>query len=284
MPHPLPQSTDASREKIATLVGKCTLNFQRYEVFLKELLPLLDQTFDASDAGAKQIAFNTTLGSLIKAFRSVALSYEGRCGAIETPNQTEARESLNIRFYQVFATEESYVAQLESLESLVRERNYLAHHFLEDFSLDSEDSCEGAELYLNSLLLRTREWLSELKMFAELMTRAREEAAKRLADPNVACRLFTLPPRNRDEWSALDEVKALRDAEKLSAPDGYTDLASATAYLQCLGVAEDAFRQIGLNSWQQLVAESGCFELIKRKDEITGKWVRWYRSKQLRAE
>jgi len=167
---------------------------------------------------------------------------------------------------------------------LVKERNYLAHHFLEDFSLDSEDSCEGAELYLNSLLLRTREWLSELKMFTELITRARAEAAKHLADPNVACRLFALPPRNRDEWNALNEVKALRDAEKLRAPDGYTDLASATAYLQCLGIAEDAFRQIGLSSWQQLVAESGCFEIIKRKDEITGKWVRWYRSKQLRAE
>lgn len=284
MPHPPLQSTDASREKIATLVGKCTLNFQRYELSLKKLLPLVDQIVDASDAGAKQVASNTTLGSLITAFRSVAFSYEGQSGASELPKQSGARASLHVRLSQVFATEKRYGAQLASLECLVKERNYLAHHFLEDFSLDSEESCDKAELYLNRLLLQTRAWLSELKMFVELMARAREEAAKRLADPNVACRLFTLPPRNRDEWNALDEVKALRDAEKLRASDGYTDLASATAYVQTLGIAEDAFRQIGLSSWQQLVAESGCFEIIKRKDETSGKWVRWYRSKQIRAE
>ncbi|WP_425317020.1 hypothetical protein V6M29_04555 [Stutzerimonas chloritidismutans] len=284
MPHPPLQSTDASREKIATLVGKCTLNFQRYELSLKKLLPLLDQTIDVSGVRAKQFADNSTLGLLVTAFRSVAFSYEDQCGATDLPNQAGARASLNIRFNQVFATEESYVAHLESLESLVKERNYLAHHFLEDFSLDSEDSCEGAELYLNRLLMRTREWLSELKGFAEDMERMRVDAAQLFTDPNVACRLFTLPPRNRDEWNALDEVKALRDAEKLRAPDGYTDLASATAYLPSLGIAEDAFRQIGLSSWQQLVAESGCFEIIKRKDETSGKWVRWYRSKELRAE
>jgi len=171
-----------------------------------------------------------------------------------------------------------------SLEDLVRKRNYLVHHFLEDFDVYEEEGCLKAEQFLENLLLQTIEWLNELKAFNTIVNQASRELARRMADPNVSCRLFSVPPSNRDEWDVLDEVKALRDAEKLRAPDGFTDLANATAYLSSLGIAKDAFRQIGLSSWQQLVAESGCFEIIKRKDETSGKWVRWYRSKQLRAE
>lgn len=284
MLYPPFQSTDASREKIATLVGKCTLNLQRYELSLKKILPLLDQTIDLSGVKAKQFADNSTLGLLVTAFRSVAFSYEGQCSAVDQPNQVEPRLLVTVRFSRVFATEASYAAQLASLETLVKERNYLAHHFLEDFSLDSEDSCEGAELYLNSLLMRTRDWLSELKGFAEDMERVRVETARLFTDPNLVCRFMSLPPQNRDEWNALNEVKALKYAEMHKAPDGYTNLGSATAYLESLGIAANAFSDFGFSSWQQLIFASGCFEIIKRKDKTSGKWVRWYRSKQLKVE
>ena len=284
MAHPPLQSTDASRERVVMLVGKCTLNFQYYELALKKLLPLLDQRIDLSGLRAKQIAGYSTLGSLITIFRSLAFSYEGQCSAIDQPDQIEPQLRLTFRFGRVFATEASYAAQLASLESLVKERNYLVHHFLEDFSLDSEDSCEEAELYLNGLLIRTREWLSELKVFSEGFEQMRGAAAQLFADPNLIRRVLALPPHNRDEWNALNEVKALKDAEIQKAPDGFTDLASATAYLESIGIAANAFSDFGFSSWQHLVAASGCFQIIKRKDETSGKWVRWYRSKELRAE
>ncbi|GEM_PF-2055784 len=286
MPHPPLQCTDASREKIAMLYGKCALNFQYYELALKKLLPRLDRTVVLLGEEAEQIAAKGTLGLLITAFREVAFSFEGqRQRETREPGpEKEPRLSIRHRFTQVFETEEHYAAQVASLEDLVRKRNYLVHHFLEDFDVYEEKGCLKAEQFLENLLLQTIEWLNELKAFNTIVNQASRELARRMADPNVSCRLFSVPPSNRDEWDVLDEVKALRDAEKLRAPDGFTDLANATAYLSSLGIAKDAFRQIGLSSWQQLVAESGCFEIIKRKDETSGKWVRWYRSKQLRAE
>lgn len=161
----------------------------------------------------------------------------------------------------------------------MRARNHLAHHFLEDHALQDNDSCIQAEQYLERLLEQTREWLKDLQKLAGRIDRARVLLAQCLLDPNVTCRLFETPPADANEWHALDVIKALRSAEALKAEDGYTDLDAALEHLKSLGIAPDAFMQIGLNSWQQLIAESRCFDLTKEKDEISGRWRRRYKSR-----
>lgn len=274
-PHPPLYSSDMPSERIATLVGKCILNFQRCELLLKKLTTSVEHVIVEPDERAKQIVHHSvsTLGSLVTAFQEKAFSYDGQ------DRKEDLSKPWSVRFEKVFPTETRYAAQRASLADMVKARNHLAHHFLEDHALQDNDSCIQAEQYLERLLERTREWLSDMRMFAGRMDQARVLLAKSLADPNVSCRLFETPPTDADEWHALDEIKALRSAEALKAEDGYTDLDAALEHLKSLGVAPDAFMQIGLNSWQHLIHESKCFDLTKEKDEISGRWVRRYKSR-----
>lgn len=280
MPHSPPESNNLARERITTLVGKCLLNFQLYELRLKKLLPLIEQSITDSSESVSNVA-NATLGSLATAFRTKAFSYEGQSRAEEPSRPGNGTEEgrMTIKFSHVFLTEGDYNSRLASLAELVEERNHLVHHFLEAYDLDDDKSCSEAEQHLERLLKLTNQWLADLTRFASNMMQAREKMARELADPNVSCRLFAEPPSDSSEWQALNEVKALKDAETLAAPDGYTELEQAIDHLEASGIARDAFRQIGLGSWQQLVFESGCFDLTKRKDEATGRWIRRYRSK-----
>lgn len=274
-PHSLLQNSDRPGERIATLVGKCFLNFQRCELLLKRLMPLVELALDEPEERAKHIESlsTSTLGPLVTAFQEIAFRYDGQ------NREDPSRPWSALRIEKVFPTEALYAAQRASLADLVKARNHLVHHFLKDHALQDNDSCIQAEQYLERLLEQTREWLKDLQRFAGLIDQARVQLANCLADPNVSCRLFRAPPADANEWHALDEIKALRSAEALQAEDGYTDLDAALEHLKSLGVAPDAFMQIGLNSWLHLIHESKCFDLTKEKDEISGRWRRRYKSR-----
>lgn len=268
-----PQSKSVARERVATLVGKCLLNFQLYEVRLKRIAPLIELSVTESDLDLRRCSTDT-LGMLVKEFSAKALVLKGQ-------DEPEEKLGLTIRHRQSFFNKDDYDKRISSLAELVRERNYLVHHFYEDYDLSNVESCNEAEKYLDRILGQTNEWLDEQKQFMASMAALMELSTQIYADPNLSCRIYEVPPSDINEWLMLNEVIALKAAEKLKASDGYTELDTAISYLQSTGIAHDAYRQIGLSSWQQLLYESGCFDILKKKDEATGRWARRYRSKPI---
>lgn len=268
-----PQSKSLARERVATLVGKCLLNFQLYEVRLKRISPLIELSVTESGFDLKRCSTDT-LGMLVKAFSAKALALEGQ-------DEPEEKLGLTIRYRQSFLSKDDYDKRISSLAELVRARNYLVHHFYEDYDLSDVESCNEAKKYLDRILGQTNEWLDEQKQFMASMSTLMELSKQLYTDPNVSCRILEVPPSDANEWRMLNEVIGLQAAEKLKASDGYTNLDKAISYLQSTGIAHDAYRQIGLSSWQQLLYESGCFDILKTKDEATGRWARRYRSKPL---
>lgn len=269
------QMLEHLRQKVFALIGKCILNLQLYEHRLKALLPALEITISPEGKLAQRDLSMSTLGGLIGEFTSKAISPEGSTPEEQEP-KLDGKPSFLIKArFGTSYPQERYERIREDLATLLEQRNFLVHHFQAKYPLADSKDCQAAEAFLQELNRRALNSLSELKGYSGGLSFI--QAA--MADPNVSCRVFQVAPKTKQEWETIREVQALRDAEQLKEADGFTSLERAVLSIRG-EIAEDAYTEFGLSSWQQFVQESRLFELVKRKNPETQRWERWYKSKE----
>lgn len=155
------------KEQIALEYGRCLLQLQQFELMLKAALPTLKVSGFSDELASnveldRQLLGGKTLGQLVGQWNQRTTLGE---------EQEIDDDALNGRVYFRFSFGlEDGEWMNEKLKQLVGLRNELVHHFLSQFTLNSEASCQEAIRYLAmvaSIIKDNREALHSLLTAAE---------------------------------------------------------------------------------------------------------------------
>lgn len=274
---PLP----ARQIAIATLLGRCMLRLQRYELLLKQLIAVSDVAGHPAElqtvlAARQNSVARKTLGTLVKELTGSYLTSDASSDSnvADTPDEGAFWGRISFRLNLMA---EHYPATLAALDELVTLRNDLVHHFLGRFPLADLDNCSSAETYLeNSLATIDGHW-ETLKTWAQGMDVARNELVKLINSPSFENMLrHGIMPDGSIDWPASSAVRILREAETGLAEGGWTQLNAAANWIR-QQYPELQPRRYGCSSWRQVLHVSRLFETRKTCDETTGHGVVWYR-------
>lgn len=273
----------ARQQAIATLLGRCLLRLQRYELLLKQLIAVSDVAghpaeLQASLSARQDGVARKTLGTLVKELTGGYLSSAASAaGAVEDVADERAFWS---RFsFRLQMDDEHYRGTLASLDELVSLRNELVHHFLTCFPLTALDSCAAAEAYLEDSLAAIDGHWQILKAWARGVDEARTAMETFINSPTFEkVLLHGIMPDGSIDWPASGAARCLREAETRFAEDGWTQLNTATAWIR-QQYPEQPPQRYGCSSWRQVLHVSRQFDTRKTHDTATGHGVVWYRSR-----
>lgn len=152
MPDQCDKTTDDLKVEVATLMGRCVLGLQQYELGLKQFLSVSmiegdRETFKTNLEKRKTHYSSRTLGQLIGDFTGQHISIESRNESNSATDDPQLPDSVRPYFRTKFSfieNDEGYQILLDNLASLVDTRNELVHHFLQRFNLNDGTSCQQA--------------------------------------------------------------------------------------------------------------------------------------------
>ena len=191
-----------------------------------------------------------------------------------TANEPEDVPHIAMRM-QLSLSPEDYVRTQSDLKELVRLRNNLVHHFIDQHDLWSIDGCRTARDALVAACERIDKHFEQLRGWAEHMDQARRLAAE-FVQSDVFYDLIVngIAPDGTVNWPAAGIVRALREAANELAVDGWTPVAAAGRWITERS-PEQQPNKYGCASWRQVLHESRLFELRYR--DVDGQRAAWYR-------
>jgi hypothetical protein len=277
-----PTGPQAQRE-VQRLLGRCMLQLQQYERLLKavlahhELAGTVD-TLEAQRSSRVEKLSDKTLGHLVKALFESHVVPDGFEREL-LPTQSTPTDQASFAFsFRITMPPARWADMREALEALVNVRNDLVHHFIAQFDLHTDEGCVAAIAHLTATGDRIDKHHREFEDWAKDTDAARSTAAQILqSDAFREVFVNGIAPDGSFDWPSTGIVSALRESSKLLAMDGWTSLASATAWIQSHH-PEQVPQKYGCRSWPQVLQESNLFDLTYRVD-ADGKKIGWFKER-----
>lgn len=265
-----PTGPQAQRE-VQRLIGRCMLRFQQYEQLMKTMLAQHElagpvDTLEAHRSSRVEKLSDKTLGHLVKAlFESYVVS-EGFKREL-LPESSMPTDRVSFAFSHRVTMEPERLADVRNaVEELVKVRNDLVHHLIEQFDLWTDEGCAAAISHLAATYGRIDKHYRELEAWATGMDSARCMMAQFMQSDSVREMLVSgIAPDGSFDWPTTGIVLALRESTKLLAVEGWTSLESAKAWVQS-NHPEQIPERYGCRSWPQVLQESNLFDLTYRVD------------------
>ena len=179
MPTATENKLTSARQEVHRRFGQCLLQLQSYELLTKEIVatheistPIAKLT-DAKatrDAGVRSKTLGALMGEMVGSF-VVASGTEGM-----GPSRDDA-PSVALRM-QIVLSQEDFIRAQVDLRDLVKLRNDLVHHFLEQHQLRTYEGCLKAQDALSLASDRIALAYNDLRCWAEDLDQARELATR----------------------------------------------------------------------------------------------------------
>lgn len=268
------------QREVQRLLGRCLLRLQQCERLLKAMVAhqqLAGPATELAALRAKQVASvaNQTLGQLMNQLLGNYLVIEGT--EREAPDITLENVTFMNMTVHLSLSAPDYQRIQEDLKELVRLRNTLVHHFLEQHDLWSLSGCQEAYDVLNHANERVDRHLEQLQDWAERLDQIRTYLANFInSETGYDLLVDGIAPDGKVYWSYAGCVQALLAAAKALPVNGWTSVAAAERWI-AQQHPEQLPRRYGCASWRQVIHESRLFDLSYR--EVIGQRQACYRSK-----
>ncbi|MFS1163139.1 hypothetical protein [Aeromonas salmonicida] len=168
------------KEQIALEYGRCLLQLQQFELMLKAALPTLKVSGFSDELARnverdRQLLGGKTLGHLVGQWSQRT--------TLENEQEIDD-DALNGRaYFRVSFGLEDGEWMNEKLKQLVELRNELVHHFLSQFTLNSEASCQEAIRYLATAANTIRDNREALHSLLATAEKAKSELFEFMLSP-----------------------------------------------------------------------------------------------------
>lgn len=269
-------------------LGRNLLQFQRYEMLMKQLVNESEVSATLGDVQEVKVSpstdvSNMSLGAVVK---------NGLLGSFITDGSVEVaaaedEKALDVMMlplvkvsYSISMSPERYAQTKSQLQEVVALRNEFVHHFLQRFDITRQADCIVAGAYLDDLYERVGEHFGRLQAWATGMQRTRRMASELDNTPEFEDIFLhgILPGGAGVIWTLSTIVCLLRDAERDLNTDGWTQLEDAIAWIRARN-PEHTPTKYGCSTWRQVIHESREFEIRKEKLESNNRNLIWYRSR-----
>ncbi|WP_298209288.1 hypothetical protein [Acidovorax sp.] len=281
----------AIQRDVQRLLGRCMVRIQQYEHTLKVLLAHheisgpVDTLADQAAQRAQKLS-GQTLGQLANLLFGSFVVPEGFERELLPEDNTPTDRASFARGFRMTMQSEQLAQTKLAVQELVDLRNELVHHLLARFNLGDEQGCTDAIAYLEDSYLRIDARYQELRGWMWTMHKAAEAMASLVQSEAYLDLLFNgINPDGSFEWSHTGIVRALRTQVQTLAGDNWVALETVKA--QMLAHHPDQTPQkYRSGTWQQVLSESGEFDLeYRRESDIAPKkpWVRLRPERPLRS-
>jgi hypothetical protein len=274
MPTATEDELTSARQEVQRLFGHCLLRLQGYELLLKAVVAtheLSAPIASIADVQAERVAGarNKTLGALMGEMIGSFIVASGTEGM--GPSRDDA-PSVAYRL-QIVLSEEEFSRTQADLRDLVKLRNDLVHHFLEQHQLRTHEGCLKAQESLTLALGRIAQAYDDLRSWAKDMEQIREHAAEYFTSPE-----FTdIIVHGRVPWPVTGIVQAFKEAAVELASDGWTSVEAAAQWI-AENYPDERPDGYGCTSWRQVIHECQLFDLRYLPSE--GPRRAWYRLRE----
>ncbi len=281
------ESLQTIQRQVQRKFGRNLLLLQQYERLMKGLVaeqdiagPIgdLQQIKESQIRAVAKKTLGQVVGELTGNYITAALpvdhSKEPEEHPVE-PNQPWVRFSFRMEM-----TEANFKETERKLAELVGLRNDLAHHFLENYDIWTEQGCQEASTYLDECYKQIEAHFEELRQWANHTFEAREKMAAIARTPEFMDFFVhgIFPGGAGVHWPSCTIVNLLRDAEEALVKDGWTLLQDAINYIRKVEPEQTPTRY-GCNSWRQVLHESAQFEVRREQASLGAPTLTWYRGK-----
>lgn len=269
--------------EVQRLLGRCMLRLQQYEQLMKTLLAHHEMAgpvdmLEARRSSRVEKLSDKSLGHLVKAMFDTYVVPNGFEREL-LPESSTPTDRVSFAFSHRVTMEPERLAEVRNaIEELVKVRNDLVHHLIEQFDLWAEDGCSAAISYLTATYDRIDTHYGELEAWARGMDAVRSLTAQFMQSDAFREVLVTgVAPDGSSDWPTTGIVLVLRESIKLLAVEGWASLESAKAWVQVTH-PEQTPERYGCRSWPQVLNESNLFDLTYRKD-AKGRKFGWFRER-----
>jgi hypothetical protein len=266
---PLDDPLRAPQREVQRLLGRCLLRIQQYERLIKAIVAhheiygpasSLDEIRSARIADAAKKSLGLLVGKLVGSYLVIG---SGRDTDLAEPDSGEAvtvRMQLRLR-----VGAEDFERTQADLKDLVRLRNDLVHHFIDQNDVWTVPGCARAEQALLTAYSRIDHHFEQLRSWAENMEQARQLAAEFVQSEVFRDLVINgIAPDGSIDWPSSGIVRLLREAMSELSVDGWTSIASAERFIQARE-SDDSPEKYGCRSLKQVVHQSRLFELQHRE-------------------
>lgn len=258
------------------------LRLQQYERLLKSMLRLhrfggpAHELEALSEENAKRLG-GQTLGQLVGSlFDTCVVAEEHVRPVLDDSKVPDDRVAMSFQF-EMRMGEERLASTKVALAELVRLRNDLVHHFIDNFALWTNEGCSAALEHLQDSYERIDRHYLELQEWAQNMDRTREVAAACLQSTAFENLLVNgIAPDGAVHWAAAGIVRALKEALEKNGEGGWLRLEVAQAWM-AQHHPEQTPERDGCRSWPQVLDASRAFQLEYRPEGANK--VAWFRAR-----
>lgn len=275
------------QREVQRLLGQCMLRVQQYEQLIKAMVAhsgVSGPILDLEGARAVQIdgTARKTLGTLVGDLLGTYVVAE-KNGPIEGALINSPGKANWFAMKTSVGLSDADFAQAENeLGEMVGLRNNLVHHFIEQHDMSSVDGCRRAQDALVTAYSRIDQNLAQLREWAEDMKNVQHAMSEVVQLAEFTDFLVNgIAPDGTVDWSASGIAKALREAFRALATDGWAPVVEAGKWI-AERYPEQLPAKYGCQSWRQVVHESPILEL--RYFEMHGQRTAYYREKESTAK
>lgn len=271
------------QREVQRLLGRCMLRLQQYEQLMKTMLAHHEMagpvdTLEARRSLRVEKLSDKSLGHLVKALFETYVIPDGFEREILPESSTPTDRASFAFSHQVTINPERLAEVRTAVEELVKVRNDLVHHLIDQFDLWTDDGCSAAISHLTATYDSIDTHYGELEAWASGMDAVRSLTAQFIQTGAFQEMLVNgITPYGIFEWPITGIVSVLRESTKLLAVEGWTSLEAAKSWVQA-NHPEQTPERYGCRSWPQVLNESSLFDLTYRLD-AEGKKLGWFRER-----
>ena len=272
-----------TQREVQRLLGRCMLRLQQYEQLMKTLLAHHEMagpvdTLEAHRSSRVEKLSDKSLGHLVKVLFETYVVPDGFEREL-LPESSTPTDRVSFAFSHRVTMEPERLAEVRNaVEELVKVRNDLVHHLMEQFDLWTDDGCFAAISHLTAIYDRIDKHYVELEAWAGQMDTARSMMAQFMQSDAFREMLVNgIAPDGSFDWPATGIVSVLRESTKRLAVEGWTSLEDAQAWVQA-NHPKQTPETYGCRSWPQVLSESSLFDLTYRLD-AEGRKLGWFRER-----
>ena len=270
------------QREVQRLLGRCMVRIQQYEKSLKVLLAHHElagpaETLQAQQTQRAQKLSNQTLGQLAGLLFETFVVPEGFERELLPEGKTPTDRISFAHSFRITQAPEQWEQTKAAIQELVTLRNDLVHHFLYRFDLWDEQGCIDAMAYLQEAYQRIDTHFQELRAWLMTLHQGRVALASFVQSEVYLDLLINgINPDGSFEWRNTGIVRALREEVQALAGDDGVPLKTLQAQMLARHPTQTP-QKYRCSSWQQVLTESGEFDLTYHRDSDTAPKTAWVR-------
>ena len=284
-----PISLPQIQHDVQRKLGACLIQIQQYERLLKSMLAISKVQGNPETVETNQVArvsdlHGKSLGQLINEYllKEVVINAPHDSDSDVEDADAERRvlatgmPYFKVR-HQIVMTPEKLESASQALEEMRSTRNDLVHHFLDRFSLKTEEGCGLAITYLGACQATFEANCAQLSEWAAAMVKTRGLTASIMQSQVVEDLFDGINPDGTVDWSSSAIVQVLREAEAACGLNGWTLLNTAIAWIG-KHHAEQKPSKYHCKTWRQILQRSSQFQTRTETREAGDQSETWFQS------